>query len=95
MNAKQIVREVMKQMKVTQTELLDLLKGKFNVEITAQSLNDRLSLRRTNSLTTANLNQMVKCLGYKVVVVPENWSVPSSGFELNDGLTPKAEGETK
>lgn len=95
MIAKQIVKHLMEKIGFRQVDMVESLDKQFGQQVTVQSLNERISTRRSTSLTTANLNMMLHVLGYKVVVMPQGLPTPSGSFELDDGLTPKAEGETK
>ena len=93
MTAKQVIAHVMKTDGWTQPALVEALKN-FGQNMTVQSLNERLSTRRSSSLNAANMNAMLRALGYKVVVMPADMRTPDGGFEIDDGLTQKA-GESK
>lgn len=95
MQAKMIIRHIMNTLGWKQGQLVESLKEQYGQVLTVQSLNERLSTRRSSGLNTANFNTMLHVLGYKVVVMPIGMKTPPSGFELDDGLTPPVEGETK
>ena len=94
MNAKDLIRDRMKEQGFKQQDMIEGLK-QYGQIVSQPSLADRLNTKKSNNMTVGNLNAMLHVLGYKVVVQPIGIPVPPSGFELDDGLAPKAEGETK
>lgn len=94
MNAKELIRDLMKTLKFKQQDMIDGLK-QYGQDISQPSLADRLNTKKSNNMTVGNLNAMLHVLGYKIVIQPVGIAKPSSGFELDDGLTTKVEGETK
>ncbi len=94
MNAKELIRELMKILKFKQQDMIDGLK-QYGQTVSQQSLTERLNTKKSNNMTVGNLNAMLHVLGYKIVIQPIGIAKPSSGFEIDDGLTTKAEGETK
>ena len=89
MTAKQAITHIMKMTGWTQPALADTLDKKFGQKLTVQSLNERLSARRSTGLNTANFNVMLHALGYRIVVVPENLEIKGPVIEIDDGLTVK------
>lgn len=86
MISKQVIKHLMENFGFRQADMVEALKRQFGQEVTVQSLNERISTRRSASLTTANLGMMADILGYKVVVMPKSLPTPPAGFELEDGL---------
>lgn len=94
MNAKELIRDLMKTLKFKQQDMIDGLKA-YGQNVSQPSLADRLNTKKSNNMTVGNLNAMLHVLGYKVVVQPVGIPTPASGFELDDGVTAKTEGESK
>lgn len=64
MNAKEIVIKLMADQNKTNAEMADLL------AITQAAMWDRLKSPKTNNLTVKKLNEMLRALGYELVVMP-------------------------
>jgi len=96
MLAKVALSHLMQIMNCKQATMLEELEKKYGQKLTQQSLSDRLSTKKTSNITVVNLNVMLKILGYKLVIVPEAYQIKNDqAILLDDGLAPKAEGETK
>lgn len=89
MLAKQAVTHIMKSAGWTQQALATTLEKEYGQKLTVQSLNERLSTRRSTGLNTANFNAMLHALGYRIVVVPEKLKIDGPVIEIDDGLTTK------
>lgn len=73
MKANEIVREIMKLKEVRPSMLASRLNIKNNV------LSERLGQR---NLSTEKLNEMVKAMDYKIVVMPRENRIPDNAFEV-------------
>ena len=73
MIAMEALREVMKLKEVTTSVLADRLNIKQNV------LSERY---KQKNVSVSKLNEMLRMMDYKVVVVPKDARVPSGGFEV-------------
>ena len=74
MKATEIVREAMKQKEVKPSTLAARLNIKNNV------LSERLGQK---NISIEKLNEMLRMLDYKIVIVPRENRVPDSGFEVD------------
>lgn len=73
MIAMEAVREVMKLENVRPATLCDRLSIKNNV------LSERF---KQKNVSVSKLNEMLRVLDYKVIVVPRETRVPDGGFEI-------------
>ena len=73
MIAMEALREVMKLKEVTTSVLAGRLNIKQNV------LSERY---KQKNVSVSKLNEMLRMMDYKVVVVPKDARVPSGGFEV-------------
>ena len=64
MNAKEIVIKLMGDQNKTNAEMADA------IGITQAAMWDRLKSPKTNNLTVKKLNEMLRALGYELVVMP-------------------------
>ena len=64
MNAKEIVIKLMKDLNKTNAEMADA------IGISQAAMWDRLKSPKTNNLTVKKLNEMLRVLGYELVVMP-------------------------
>lgn len=73
MIAMEAVKEVMKLKEVRPAVLCDRLKIKSNV------LSERF---KQKNVSVEKLNEMLRAMDYKVVIVPRETKVPDNGFEV-------------
>lgn len=73
MKANEIIREIMKLKEVRPSMLASRLNIKNNV------LSERLGQR---NLSTEKLNDMVRAMDYKIVVMPRECRIPDNSFEV-------------
>lgn len=73
MIAMEAVKEVMKIKEVRPAVLCDRLKIKSNV------LSERF---KQKNVSVEKLNEMLRAMDYKVVIVPRETKVPDGGFEV-------------
>lgn len=73
MIAMEAVKEVMKIKEVRPAILCDRLKIKSNV------LSERF---KQKNVSVEKLNEMLRAMDYKVVIVPRETKVPENGFEV-------------
>jgi len=64
MNAKEIVTKIMEEQGKTNAQMADA------IGITKAAMWDRLNSTKTKSLTVKKLNEMLRALGYEVVIMP-------------------------
>jgi transcriptional regulator with XRE-family HTH domain len=64
MNAKELVRKLIEEQGVSQAEVA----AKMNISPAA--LWDRISSKKTSSLSVKKLNEILRALGYEIVVMP-------------------------
>lgn len=64
MNAKEIVIKLMEEQNKTNAEMADI------IGISKAAMWDRLKSPKTNNLTVKKLNEMLRALGYEVVIMP-------------------------
>ena len=77
MKANEIIREVMKLKEVKPTMLASRLNIKKNV------LSERL---RQKNISIDKMNEMLRVLDYKIVIVPRETRVPENGFEVDTNV---------
>lgn len=65
MNAKEIVKSLMKSKEMSNVDMAAAL------EITPAALWDRLNPKKTDNMTVNKLNAMLNLLGYEVVIMPQ------------------------
>ena len=87
MLAKMIVREILNKKGIGTAALAKML-GFPN----QQRVTDRLGTGKSANMSTDTLDQMVRVLGYKVIVVPEDVKMKDGWYEIDDSkntLIPK------
>lgn len=73
MKANEAVREIMNTQEIKIATLASRLNIKHNV------MSERL---RQNNISIDKLNEMLRVLDYKILVVPRSSRVPDGGFEI-------------
>jgi len=76
MKARDIVKEVMEVKSVTNATMADRL------SITQAALWDRLNTKKTKDIPVSTLNEMLKVLDYKVLIVPREVRTPNGGYVI-------------
>jgi transcriptional regulator with XRE-family HTH domain len=64
MNAKEIVLKLMEEQNKTNAQMADA------IGISSAAMWDRLKSPKTNNLTIKKLNEMLRALGYELVIMP-------------------------
>ena len=73
MNSKEIVKDILKKQDKKNAEFADML------NISPNALWDRLNnTRKTKDLSVSTLNDMLRVLGYKILIVPRDTKVEDS-----------------
>lgn len=73
MKTGEAVREIMKAQNVGLSKLSDRLNRGQSV------ISERL---RQENISIAKLNEMLRVLDYKIVIIPRDTAVPKSGYEI-------------
>lgn len=76
MTGKEIVKKIMESQSMSNADLAH----KLSVKPTAMW--DRLNNTKTKDLNVALLSAMVRVMGYKILIVPNNKQLPDGGFEV-------------
>mgnify|MGYP004445677279 FL=1 len=76
MTAKTILKKIMVSKCITNADLYKKLR------INPATLWERLNSKRTDNMTVNKLNEMLKCLGFKTVIVPEEKTVSDGEYEV-------------
>lgn len=79
MLAKVIIRDIMEKKGITVTWLKETLGYKRLALIT-----DRLSAAKSANMSTDTLDEMLRVMGYKMMIVPENVKVHDGWYEVTD-----------
>jgi transcriptional regulator with XRE-family HTH domain len=64
MNSKELVRKLIEEQGVSQADVA------AKMDITPAALWDRISSKKTSSLSVKKLNEILRALGYEVVIMP-------------------------
>lgn len=76
MNAKEIVKVIMEEKGITQAIMSDRL------GISRQAMWDRLNNKKNKDLSVAVLDDMLRVLDCKIVVLPREARTPKGGYEV-------------
>lgn len=79
MLAKAIIRAIMDNKGVGMVKMAELLGWGYPQKVT-----NRLGTGRSSNLSTDKLDEMVRVLGYKVIVVPEEVELKDGWYEVED-----------
>lgn len=79
MIAKAIVRSIMNEKGIGVAKMAEMLKFK-----NLQTVSDRLGTGKSLNLSSDKLDEMVRVLGYKVVVVPDDVEMQDCWYEITD-----------
>lgn len=87
MNGREIIKDIMKKKEITNATLADTLK------ITQAALWDRIDTtprgekKPRKDIPVSLLSEMVRVMGYKVMVVPRNTRLPENGYLIGESET--------
>lgn len=76
MTSKEIVNDLMQKQGITNAEMAAKL------DVSQAALWERLNPKKTNNMTVKKLNEMLRMLDYKIVVVPRKNRLPEGGYEV-------------
>ena len=79
MLAKQIIRKIMDDKGIGMVKMADMLGYAYPMKVT-----NRLETVKSRNISTDKLDEMVRALGYKVIVVPEHVELKDGWYEVND-----------
>ena len=78
MTSKEIVKEIMKKQDKKNAEFADML------NISPNALWDRLNnTRNAKDLSVSKLNDMLRLLGYKILIVPRDTKVTEDSYKVD------------
>lgn len=78
MKARDIVKEIMINKELGNAEFARVL------NITPATLWDRLNTKKAKDIPVSMLNEMLKVLGYKIAIVPDDTVIPQEGFIVGE-----------
>ena len=73
MRANEAIREIMKEQEVGVSKLADRMNKKQS------TISERL---KQDNISLSKLNEMLRVLDYKIVVMPRNISTPKNSYEI-------------
>lgn len=76
MKGREIVKEIMKEQGVTNA----LMANRLN--ITQAALWDRINSSKVKDIPLSTLNEMLRVLDYKIIIVPTDNRVPDKGYKV-------------
>lgn len=76
MKAREIVKTIMDNLNVSNATMAGRL------SITQAALWDRLNTKKAKDIPVSTLNEMLKVLDYKIVIVPRETRVPTNGYTV-------------
>ena len=77
MKGREIVKEIMKEQGVTNS----LMANRLN--ITQAALWDRINSGKVKDIPLSTLNEMLRALDYKIIIVPTDSRVPDKGYKVD------------
>jgi DNA-binding Xre family transcriptional regulator len=77
MKAREIVKTIMENLNVSNATMAARL------SITPAALWDRLNTKKVKDIPVSTLNEMLKALDYKIVIVPRETRVPTNGYTVD------------
>ena len=78
MKARDIVKEIMAKKNLGNAEFARIL------DITPATLWDRLNTKKAKDIPVSTLNDMLKVLGYKIVIAPVDTPTPEGGYVVGE-----------
>lgn len=79
MLAKSIVRSIMDKKEIGMSRMAKMLGFSYPQKVT-----DRLGTGKSANMSVDTLDQMVRVLGYKVIVIPEEVDLDEDWYEIDD-----------
>lgn len=76
MKAREIVKTIMETLGVSNATMAARL------SITQAALWDRLNTKKVKDIPVSTLNEMLKVLDYKIIIVPREARVPTNGYTV-------------
>ena len=83
MLAKAIIRDIMNKKGIGMVKLASLLGFSVPMKVT-----DRLSTAKSKNISTDKLDEMIRALGYKAIVVPADVCLRDGWYEITDSRNP-------
>lgn len=80
MTASEIIKLIMTRKGISQSKMATLIGVKSQSNITGMLNN------RSTSMKLANVEKLVKPLGYKIVIVPDDTPIPKNGFVVEEEI---------
>lgn len=80
MTASEIIKLIMTRKGISQSKMATLIGVKSQSNITGMLNN------RSTSMKLANVEKLVKPLGYKIMVVPDDTPIPKNGFVVEEEI---------
>ena len=77
MNAKTVVRDIMAKKGVGTNALADMI-GK-----PARLVSDRLSMDKSDNISVGKLEEMLRVMGYKIVIMPREERMDSEWYKVD------------
>lgn len=77
MKAREIVKTIMENLNVSNATMAARL------SITPAALWDRLNTKKVKDIPVSTLNEMLKALDYKIIIVPRETRVPTNGYTVD------------
>ena len=77
MKAREIVKTIMENLNVSNATMA------ARMSITPAALWDRLNTKKVKDIPVSTLNEMLKALDYKIVIVPRETRVPTNGYTVD------------
>ena len=77
MTSKELIKTLMTEHDITNAGMAKAL------GITQAAFWDRLNPKKSDNTTVTKLNDMLLIMGYKIVVVPEDFPIPKNGYEVD------------
>ena len=83
MRGRDIMKAIMKQEEIENAELARKL------EVSNAAIWERLNNKNVKDIPVSLMNEMVRAMGYKVIVVPIDCSIPEKGHEVTSESSTK------
>ena len=88
MNAKKAVREIMDYKGISTSKLAEMLGSNM------QKVCDRLGMGKSKNLSTDKLDELIRVMGYKIVLMPSDVEIQDGWYEVTDSRMEKEEAPT-
>lgn len=83
MRGRDIMKAIMKQEEIENAELAKKL------EVSNATIWERLNNKNVKDIPVSLMNEMVRAMGYKVIVVPLDCRIPEKGYEVTSKSSTK------